>query len=107
MNCQKKIKIFTPVREGVRKCSGSQLLSDIQTFFLFLSIHSPTVITTAVSLLSILIEEYGLPLLQRWLDDHRPDEDDKVMDYNVVAARQATDENIETSDAGVVCIFRE
>ena len=67
-------------------------------YFIFLSIPSPAVITTAISLLSILIEEYGLPLLQRWLDDHRPDEDDKVMDYNVVAARQATDENIETDD---------
>ena len=61
-------------------------------------------ITSAVSLLSILIEEYGLPWLQRWLDDHRPDEDDDEMDVNVVAAGQATEENIETSDAGVVGI---
>ena len=57
-------------------------------------------ITSAVSLLSILIEEYGLPWLQRWLDNHRPEDDDN---YNVVAAGQATDDNIETSVASVVC----
>ena len=58
-------------------------------------------ITSSISLLSILIEEYGLPWLQRWLDNHRPEDSNN---YNVVAARQATDDNIETSDAGVVGI---
>ena len=53
-------------------------------------------ITAAISILSILIEEYGLPWLQRWLDNHRPEDDDN--------SRQATDHNIEISDAGVVGI---
>ena len=83
---------------------------------------SPAVITAAISLLSILIEEYGLPGLQRWLDDNRQDEDDNEMELNIVASgqatditrlknilegfsRQATEENIETSDAGIVYII--
>ena len=69
------------------------------------SIIFPTVITSAISLLSILIEEYGLPWLQRWLDDHRPDEDNNKMEKILEEfSRQATEENIETSDTGVVGI---
>ena len=53
----------------------------------------PAAITTAVALLAYLLQDYGIPRLQRWLDENPPDDND--IEMNEIGVGDAVQENTD------------